>query len=79
MSLDADAFANSILRVLADGTYFTGDFVKRARQTLQELDVTWDALVDQVEALASLRHPNPDKRAIGGSPVWILWIPKVPF
>ena len=47
----ADTFTNAILRVLADGTYFTEDFVKRARHTLQELDVTWDALVGQVESL----------------------------
>jgi len=48
---EADAFANAILRVLADGSYFTDDFVKQARKTLRELDVTWDALVDQVEGL----------------------------
>ena len=48
---DADAFSNAILRVLADGSYFTDDFVKRSRKTLRELDVTWDALVDQVEGL----------------------------
>ncbi|NQT54902.1 MAG: glycosyltransferase, partial [Desulfobacteraceae bacterium] len=48
---EADAFAGAVLQVLDDGSYFTKDFVKRARETLRELDVTWDALVDQVEVL----------------------------
>lgn len=48
---DADALVNAILPVLTDGLYFTEDFVKRARWILRELDVTWDALVDQVEVL----------------------------
>ena len=48
---DADAFTDAILRVLADGSYFSEDFVKQARKTLRKLDVTWDALVDQVDAL----------------------------
>lgn len=58
VSLDADAFVNSILRVLSDDSYFTEDFVKRARQTLRELDMTWDALVDQVEALCRSAIPS---------------------
>ena len=55
---DADAFVNAILRVLADGSYFTDDFVKRSRKTLRELDVTWDALVDQVEGLCQSAMPS---------------------
>jgi glycosyltransferase involved in cell wall biosynthesis len=48
---DEEAFANSVLQVLAEKSYFTNDFVKRARETLRKLDVIWDSLVDQVENL----------------------------
>lgn len=48
---DSDAFAKAIIQILSNESYFTEDFVRRARLTLRELDVTWDALVDKVEAL----------------------------
>jgi len=47
---NADAFAGAILGVLADGSYLTEVFVSRAMGTLWDLNVTWDALVDRVEA-----------------------------
>ena len=48
---DAAAFSAAVLRVLDDAYYFSADFAERARTTLRELGVTWDSLVDHVEAL----------------------------
>ncbi len=48
---DPDALARGISRALEREDYFTDDFKTRARETLVSLDLTWDALVLQVEAL----------------------------
>ncbi len=48
---DPDLFARAVLDTLARRELFTNAFVKRARKKLRELDVTWEALVDQVEVL----------------------------
>jgi len=45
---DAEAFANAISRILSKGSYFSEDFAKRAPHTLRELDVRWDAMVEQL-------------------------------
>jgi len=48
---DAELFARAVLETLERKELFTNAFVKRARSKLRELDVTWEALVDQVESL----------------------------
>ena len=48
---DDEAFAASVIKVLAKESYFNDDFVSRAREILMKLNVSWDSLVDQVESL----------------------------
>jgi glycosyltransferase involved in cell wall biosynthesis len=48
---DADEFATAVFRILGDASYFSTDFAERARTILRQSDMTWDAVVDQVEAL----------------------------
>jgi glycosyltransferase involved in cell wall biosynthesis len=48
---NAEAFADAVLKVLEDKSYFSTDFEQRARAVLQDLNVTWDALVNRVESL----------------------------
>lgn len=48
---NAEAFADAVLKVLQDKSYFNTDFENRARAVLHDLNVTWDALVNRVESL----------------------------
>ena len=48
---NAEAFADAVLKVLQDKSYFSSDFVRRTRAVLRDLNVTWDALVSRVESL----------------------------
>lgn len=48
---NVEAFAAAVLTILQDKSYFNTDFENRARNVLHDLNVTWDALVNQVESL----------------------------
>jgi glycosyltransferase involved in cell wall biosynthesis len=48
---DAEAFADAVLEVLQEKSYFSADFGNHARAVLHGLNVTWDALVNRVESL----------------------------
>ncbi len=51
---DVDAFADAVLTVLEEPSYFTDDFIHHTRTILNELDVTWEDLVDKVETYCQL-------------------------
>ena len=48
---DEEAFANAVLQVLSKETFFTDEFAQASRRTLKKLNVSWAALVGQVEKL----------------------------
>ncbi len=58
---DVESFSEAVLRVLGETSFFHDDFTERARSTLIELNLTWDALVDQVEALCKTASASSKK------------------
>jgi glycosyltransferase involved in cell wall biosynthesis len=48
---NADAFADAVIKILQDKSYFNLAFEERARTILHDLNVTWEALVNKVEAI----------------------------
>jgi hypothetical protein len=48
---DAAALAGAVMNVLDDARFTGEGFSVRARRILRQLDLTWDSLVDRVEAI----------------------------
>ncbi len=59
---DAPALAEAVSKVLDDGRFNGEGFSRRARGLLGELDLTWDSLVDRVEAICGEAAATSSRR-----------------